>query len=144
MLVAHKYHGGRSKAAGIIFVHYLSCQPTSEKRRWKILPSEFFLDTILWTLQKVDDVIPFCRMGFRSFEIIKEQNGAFVSTEKSFGMMSPTQSFTYIEQSMKGSFSRSPCFLANGVNKSMPWPICFQTSLIKTHMDPQLRVNGHD
>ena len=29
MLVAHKYHGGRSKAAGIIFVHYLSCQPTS-------------------------------------------------------------------------------------------------------------------
>ena len=28
MLVAHKYYGGRSKAAGIIFVHYLSCLPT--------------------------------------------------------------------------------------------------------------------
>ena len=29
MLVAHKYYGGRSKAAGIIFVRYLSCLPTS-------------------------------------------------------------------------------------------------------------------
>ena len=50
-----------------------------------MLPSEFFR-IFFGHYRKADDVIPFSRMGFRSFEIIKEQNGAFVSTEKSFGM----------------------------------------------------------
>ena len=91
MLVAHKYCGGRSKAAGIIFVHYLSCLPTSFRREdGNCCHRSFFGYYSLDIIREADDVIPFCRMGFRSFEIIREQNGAFVSTEKSFGMMSPT------------------------------------------------------
>ena len=48
MLVAHKYCGGRSKAAGIIFVHYLSCLPTLGDKMENVAIRVF--SDILWTL----------------------------------------------------------------------------------------------